>query len=163
MNLTLTLPEPIIVRLQRRARELNVALDDLAWKFIPSTKTIAEVVACWDANPPTEEDTPPDEWDDLWANFEACNQFASLVHAVEENSVIEITRRGEPVAVILSIHEYRTLKGVDKDFWVEYLKFCKNNDVKEDSLKEDEFANLRDRTPGREVNLMNWHNDIAIH
>lgn len=140
MNLTLTLPESLIVRLQRRAGELNVALDDLAWKLfndglmvptaerdaiihsnsetlsvsvsgkeedgslfalqakvaeirsrppnpamiIPPTKTIAEVVAYWDANPPAEDDIPPDEWDNLWTNFEADMKAADRANDIAE-------------------------------------------------------------------------------
>lgn len=140
MNLTLTLPESLITRLQGRARELNVALDDLAWKLfndglmvpktesditihtvsetlstnvyrreendcssalqakvaeikkrppnpamiVPPTKTIAEVVAYWDANPPTEEDIPPDEWDNLWTNFEADMKVADRANDIAE-------------------------------------------------------------------------------
>jgi len=140
MNLTLTLPESIIVRLQRRAQELNVALDDLAWKLfndglmlkktenntvgchvtealsidlsaeekqsnlvalqakvaeikmrppnpamiIPSTKSMADVIAYWNAHPPTEDDIPPDEWDDLWANFEADMKAADRADDIAE-------------------------------------------------------------------------------
>ncbi len=35
--------------------------------------------------------------------------FSSIVHEVEEGSSVRLTRRGKPVAVLLSIHEYERL------------------------------------------------------
>jgi hypothetical protein len=38
--------------------------------IVQPTKTIAEVVAYWQANPPDESDISPDDWDHMWAEFE---------------------------------------------------------------------------------------------
>ncbi|HMN29351.1 MAG TPA: hypothetical protein PKE45_14470 [Caldilineaceae bacterium] len=38
--------------------------------LIPATITIDDVVAHWQANPPTEDDLTPAAWDQLWAAFE---------------------------------------------------------------------------------------------
>lgn len=40
---------------------------------------------------------------------EARNDLASIVHDVEGASAVELTRRGRPVAVLLSVEEYRRL------------------------------------------------------
>lgn len=47
----------------------------------------------------------------------ARDQLASLVHEVEEGAPVEITRRGRPVAVLLSYHEYQRLLGDGPSFW----------------------------------------------
>ena len=47
----------------------------------------------------------------------ARDRLASLVHEVEEGSPVEITRRGRPVAVLLSYHEYQRLLGDGPSFW----------------------------------------------
>jgi len=49
-------------------------------------------------------------------------------------------------------HKNLTCEGRKKDFWSEYLKFRANHDLKNYGLT-DEFTDLRDQTPGREVNL----------
>lgn len=113
MEITFTLPDAMIIRLEEQADQLKVSLDDLAWKFfndglitesavatpapngdpdelpsleevvariqatppspsavVPPTKTLAEVVAYWEAHPADETDLTPVEWDRLWASFE---------------------------------------------------------------------------------------------
>src|SRR4051812_12210118 len=42
---------------------------------------------------------------------DARDRLASLVHDVEEGPAVEITRRGRPVAVLVSYHEYQRLLG----------------------------------------------------
>jgi prevent-host-death family protein len=40
---------------------------------------------------------------------EARHDLAAIVHELEGRDLIELTRRGEPVAVMLSLKEYRRL------------------------------------------------------
>ncbi len=42
---------------------------------------------------------------------EARHNLAAIVHELERRAHIELTRRGEPVAVLLSMREYRRLAG----------------------------------------------------
>jgi prevent-host-death family protein len=81
---------------------------------------------------------------------DARNQLAALVHGVERGHPVEITRRGEPVAVLLSIVDYRRLASPSPDLLGALQRFRNGADL--DALRADEvFAVERDRSPGRSV------------
>ena len=82
---------------------------------------------------------------------EARNHFTALVRAVERESAIELTRRGKPVAVMLSIQEYKRLLVRQAGFWEAYSAFREQVNLEELGIEPDTFAGLRDRSPGREV------------
>ena len=82
---------------------------------------------------------------------EARNHLTSLVRAVEQEEVIELTRRGEPVAVLLSIQEYRRLTFGRTRFWEAYMAFQNSVNLSELDIQPDIFARVRDVSPGREV------------
>jgi len=85
---------------------------------------------------------------------EAKNHFTELVHAVEHESAIQLTRRGKPVAVLLSTREYERLRKGKVDFWEAYLAFRERYNLAELALDVDTlFADVRDRSLGREVDL----------
>ena len=92
---------------------------------------------------------------------QARDQLAQLVHKVEEGDTAELTRRGHRVAVILSAEEYDRLQP-KKNFWEGIQAFRKKHNL--DNRESDEndlsdadidtiFGNLRDQSPGREVEL----------
>jgi len=54
---------------------------------------------------------------------EAKNHFTELVRGVENDSPIQLTRRGRPVAVLLSTREYERLQRGKIDFWEAYIVF----------------------------------------
>ena len=79
----------------------------------------------------------------------ARDRLASLVHEVEDGGPVEITRRGRPVAVLLSYHEYQRLLGDGPSFWdamIAYRAAVKLDDPQALSI-EPEFP--RDKSPGR--------------
>ncbi len=83
---------------------------------------------------------------------EAKNHFTELIGALEHESVIQITRRGKPVAVLLSPGGYEHLQKGKIDFWEAYLAFRKRLDLAGLDLDIDKiYADVRDRSPGREV------------
>lgn len=85
---------------------------------------------------------------------EARDRFTALIRQVEEaQTPVKITRRGEPVAVILSQEAYEALaaRAPQKDFWTAYLAWREKWDVDNWEDDDDPFANLRDPSPGREV------------
>ena len=51
---------------------------------------------------------------------EAKNHLPAVIHEAEEGEPIEITRHGKPVAVVLSMSEYRRLQGARPDLWTAY-------------------------------------------
>lgn len=82
----------------------------------------------------------------------ARNQLPALVHEVEEGQPVRLTRRGKPVAVLLSLREYERLGARRADLWDAIESFRRQADLRE--LDVDEiFAGVRDRSPGREVKL----------
>ena len=85
---------------------------------------------------------------------EARDNFAALVRDVELDSAIELTRRGEPVAVLLSIEEYRRLLVGRKSFWEAYSDFRDEVDLRRLNIEPEIFEDLRDFSPGRETS---WH------
>jgi antitoxin Phd len=82
---------------------------------------------------------------------QARDRFTSLVRTVERDAAIELTRRGKPVAVILSIQEYERLLARQAGFWQAYSVFKEQVNLEELGIEPHTFAGLRDRSPGREV------------
>ncbi len=82
---------------------------------------------------------------------EARDNFAAIVRDVERDSAIELTRRGKPVAVLLSIEEYRRLLGGRKSFWDVYSEFRDGVDLRRLEIEPEIFEGLRDASPGRET------------
>lgn len=84
---------------------------------------------------------------------EARHNLAAIVHELDAASPVELTRRGEPVAVLLSTAAYQRLLPAAGRFWAAYSAF--RTDVSPDELAEpdDPFADVRDRSTGREVVL----------
>jgi antitoxin Phd len=69
---------------------------------------------------------------------EARDNFAAIVREIEERvSAIELTRRGKPVAVLLSVGEYRRLSGQAGSATAR--------------RRSEVFEGLRDVSPGRET------------
>jgi prevent-host-death family protein len=82
---------------------------------------------------------------------EARNHFTTLVHDLELEPAIELTRRGKPVAVLLSIQEYQRLSHERPTFWAALQAFHRTVNLSQLALEPDIFAGLRDRSPGRET------------
>jgi prevent-host-death family protein len=84
---------------------------------------------------------------------EARRNFARLIKRAQRGKAIEITRRGEPVAVLLSASEYLMLTG-DRPSFVDAIDRVRER-LAVDSLGigDEEFEGLRDESPGREVAL----------
>jgi prevent-host-death family protein len=82
---------------------------------------------------------------------EARHDLAALVHELEGRDLIELTRRGEPVAVMLSLREYRRLTVGRDRFWDAYRAFRETVDLSRLGIEPEIFE--RDPSPGREARL----------
>jgi len=83
---------------------------------------------------------------------EARNQLPALVHAVESGPPVRLTRRGRPVAVLVSVVEYERLRPRRPGLWEAIAAFRERTDLSD--LDVDEiFREVRDASPGREVAL----------
>ena len=83
---------------------------------------------------------------------EARDRFAALVHDVEHGSSVQITRRGEVVAVLLSSDEYQRLAGQKTSFYQAVSEFRAAYDVAGLDI-DPEIFEVRPRDAGREVEL----------
>lgn len=79
----------------------------------------------------------------------ARNQLPALVHDAEAGKAVHLTRRGKPVAVLISLADYDRLTR-ERDPWVALEAFRRSHELAD--LDVDEvFADVRDRGPGRQV------------
>lgn len=83
---------------------------------------------------------------------DAKNHLPRLVQRVETGEAVHITRRGRPVAVLLSEDEYGRLTG-ERPGFMEFLRNWRSEIAAEDGGFADveDFENLRDNATGRGV------------
>jgi prevent-host-death family protein len=82
---------------------------------------------------------------------EARQEFARLVRRVERGRPLEITRRGRPVAVLMSASEYHRLAGEPPSFAEAVRALRARLDVEALGIGNREFQGLRESSAGREV------------
>lgn len=84
---------------------------------------------------------------------DAKDHFAEAVRTAEGGDAVTLTRRGKPVAVLLSIDDYRRLEQPRPDFW-KLSRDLRREAVREGTpFNESDFDGLRDPSPGRAVDL----------
>ena len=83
---------------------------------------------------------------------EARSNLPSIVDQVEAGHEVELTRRGKPVAAVVSLRELERLRGQRVSFATNYRRFRKAYPLNE-GLTATELASMRDRSPGRKVAL----------
>jgi len=86
---------------------------------------------------------------------EARRKLAAIVSDLEDTDHIELTRDGQPVAVLLSPRAYHQLRPPPKPaggFWEATLAWRKTVNWAE-MEGPDPFPDVRDRSPGRDVNV----------
>ena len=76
-----------------------------------------------------------------------------ILREVEGGAWVQITRRGEPVAVLISLSEYRRLSGEGGSFLESYKLWEDATAAEDRAITADFFDELRERSPGREVDL----------
>jgi prevent-host-death family protein len=82
----------------------------------------------------------------------ARSAWSSIIDEVAHGREIEITRYGEPVAVVISKQRYEQLQANRPNFVERCLTLRAKHGA--DALLPDDWAtSLRDRSPGREVSL----------
>ncbi len=84
---------------------------------------------------------------------EARQHFARLIKRAEQGKAIEITRRGEPVAVLVSAAEYSAFTG-ERPSFVDATRLVRER-LGVDALEigDADFEGLREQSPGRDVSL----------
>ena len=84
---------------------------------------------------------------------EARQNLPRLIRDAERGRAVQITRRGEPVAVLLSASAYGTLAGEGPSFVAAVRSLRERHEVESLGIGEPEFQGLRDEAPGRVVSL----------
>ncbi len=85
---------------------------------------------------------------------DARSKLSGLVRDAERGKAIELTRRGEFVAVLIGRRQYERLTSHYRSFSEAYRQFCADVNLEELAVDPDElFAGIRDELPGREVHL----------
>ena len=83
---------------------------------------------------------------------EARSNLPSIVDQAEAGHEIELTRRGKPVAVVMSLRELERMRGERTSFGEAYRRFRKAHPLREVGIV-DELVGIRDRGAGRKVSL----------
>jgi len=82
---------------------------------------------------------------------EAKSHLGQLVHQVEAGPPVELTRRGRPVAMVVSIRDYQQLATPRHDAWDAVRRFRESHDMEALDIDPAEvFAVERDLSPGRD-------------
>lgn len=84
---------------------------------------------------------------------EARSNLPSIVDQVEAGHEVELTRRGKPVAAVVSLRELERLRGQRVSFAAAYRRFRKAYPPSEVGLTAAELASMRDPSLGRKVAL----------
>ncbi len=84
---------------------------------------------------------------------EAKNRLPALVHDIENGPAVQLTRHGKPVAVLISISQYKKLVSRPKNFWATLSAFRESADISMLLSSGDNFFDHRDQSSGRCVNF----------
>jgi prevent-host-death family protein len=82
---------------------------------------------------------------------DARNRLTRVVHEVETGQPVELTRRGKPVAVIVSAREFERLARRRGCFSSALRRFRTENHLQKEGIDPRLFVKIRDASPGREV------------
>lgn len=80
-------------------------------------------------------------------------KLSGIIDQAEAGEAVELTRRGRPVAVVLSCAEYERLRSGRPRFGDAYRAFLERFPLAEVGIDDELFAAARDRSPGRKVKL----------
>jgi prevent-host-death family protein len=79
--------------------------------------------------------------------------LSAIIEQAEAGEAVELTRRGRPVAVVVSREEFARLRSDRPRFGDAYRAFLKRFRLDEVGLEREFAASVRDRSPGRQVKL----------
>lgn len=84
---------------------------------------------------------------------EARSSLPSIIDQAEAGQEIELTRRGKPVAVVVSFRQFERLRGDRPRFGDAYRNFLEQYSLEEVGLADDFVAATREKGAGRGVSL----------
>ena len=84
---------------------------------------------------------------------DAKNRLPAIVHAIENGPAVQLTRHGKPVAVLISIAQYKRLTHCPENFWATLSAFRESAETCTLLSSDDNFFDNREQSPGRPVNF----------
>jgi len=84
---------------------------------------------------------------------EARSHLPAIVDQAASGLEVHLTRRGEPVAVVVSTHEFERLRGRQRHFGDAYRRFVAKYELESVGINAGFATSARDRTAGRDVSL----------
>lgn len=81
---------------------------------------------------------------------QARTHFPGLIHDAEKGKPVEITRRGKPVAILVSVDAYRHWTSPRPGFWDVVSTFRGRIEATKAGLAPKDFQGIRENKPGRE-------------
>jgi prevent-host-death family protein len=81
------------------------------------------------------------------------DHLSEIIHEVEVGEEITVTRRGKPVAVLVSQKNFAKQRGETQEFWNAYQAFRDQVDLPSLGITQETFADVRDKSRGRDVLL----------
>jgi len=84
---------------------------------------------------------------------EARAKLSTLIDEVANGAEVELTRRGEPVAWVISRMSYEQMHARGKGFGERYRRWLERYPREEIGDFDDVFKDLRDPSPGRDVDF----------
>jgi len=84
---------------------------------------------------------------------EARSNLPKIVDQAEAGAEVELTRRGKPVAVIISHRQLERLRSERPRFADVYKAFLRKHTLKDVGVEDDVFQAARERGTGRKVSL----------
>jgi prevent-host-death family protein len=79
--------------------------------------------------------------------------LSDIFDEVDAGEEVQLTRRGQPVAVVISVGKLEALRGHRASFRNAYRSFLNRHPMSEVGLQRRFFVGLRDRRGGRRVQL----------
>jgi prevent-host-death family protein len=84
---------------------------------------------------------------------EARSNLPTIVDQAEAGAEVELTRRGKPVAVVISHRQLERLRSDRPRFVDVYRTFLRKHLLKDIGIESDFFQATRERAAGRKVSL----------
>jgi prevent-host-death family protein len=84
---------------------------------------------------------------------DARSNLPTIVDQAEAGMEVELTRRGKPVAAVISLRQLERMRGARPRFNERYKTFLRKYSLDEIGVEGDFFESPRDRSGGRKVSL----------
>lgn len=90
---------------------------------------------------------------DQYSIEQAHTHLDEIMTKVEQGHLVEILKAGKRIAVLISSQDYDLLTASKNSFWAAVETFRHDFNLDEEGVDDEFWEGVRDRSPGREINL----------